>query len=480
MPLDSHSREQSLNLKHYHLEAHHAPEATDDPCSAVGPRSVAPFVPCASSRIPMVLHAARLTPEDVLWDLGCGDGRLLHQAAVQYGCRCVGLDIDAPCIADAKERAAEQGVHELCDFLCCDLLALEVDSLRTGRLRDASSHDTHALPPPTCTIIFLTSHGLERLAPLLHGEWQGGGLRLITCVEALDSTFDFEDGAAGLFEERPHEWPIDRTFEPNGIFVVPPLGIDPAEWAAAVPTEAADGTAGSSSAPAASPTRCDPRQKLTPAEADVSEHVVLRGLLSHDEIQRLIARGQATLQAQAANAPETLDLFDVADAASTMAEDYFHNSHDNAEHRVAHLHRAGALQREESRLLERVLSHVRRADAARWRLLLGRPTCLRSAEYHEYMEGGSVADPEHRDQGSLLTLTVLLSDRSECTAGGELQMATAADRADPQFMHVAIERGDGCLFVSERRHNVTPVVGGRRSFVIELWDGPPTEFNRHS
>ena len=486
MPLDDHSREQHLNLTHYHLEAKHAPDAAHDPWSAVGPRSVAPFVPCASSRIPMVLHAARLGPEDVLWDLGCGDGRLLHQAAVQYGCRCVGLDIDAPCITEAAERASEQGVASLCQFLCCDLLALQPDSLRTGVLGEAAAADAPAMPPPTCAIVFLTGHGLARLAPLLYGEWCGGGLRLVTCVEALDSTFDFEEGAAGLFEEREQEWPIDRTHERHGIFVVPPLGVAPAAWsttAAASRDAAVDAPPSTSTTAAAGGTDmgacCDPRPKLTPAQADLSEHVVLRGLLSDEEIGRLCARGEGALGSQAEEAPVTLDLFDEAGAAATMAEDYFHNSSDNCEHRVAHLHRGGALQREESRLLERVLSHVRRADAARWRLLLGRPACLRSAEYHAYTNGGSVADPEHRDQGSLLTLTVLLSEPTECQRGGELRVATSSDRDEAAFAPVTLARGDGCLFVSERRHNVTPVVGGRRSFVIELWDGPPTEFNRH-
>ena len=107
MPLDAHSREQHLMLTRYHLEKPAPPEAAADPWHAAGPRSVAPFVPCASGRIPMVLHAAHLGPQDVLWDLGCGDGRLLHQAAVQYGCRCVGLDIDAACIAEANKRLAK-------------------------------------------------------------------------------------------------------------------------------------------------------------------------------------------------------------------------------------------------------------------------------------------------------------------------------------------------------------------------------------
>ena len=171
-----------------------------------------------------------------------------------------------------------------------------------------------------------------------------------------------------------------RTHERHGIFVVPPLGVAPAVWsttAAASRDAAVDAPPSTSTTAAAGGTDmgacCDPRPKLTPAQADLSEHVVLRGLLSDEEIGRLCARGEGALGSQAEEAPVTLDLFDEAGAAATMAEDYFHNSSDNCEHRVAHLHRGGALQREESRLLERVLSHVRRADAARWRLLLGRP-----------------------------------------------------------------------------------------------------------
>ena len=42
---------------------------------------------------------------------------------------------------------------------------------------------------------------------------------------------------------------------------------------------------------------------------------------------------------------------------------------------------------------------------------------MRSAELHYYAAGGSVADPSHRDQGSLLTLSVLLSEPSEYEGG---------------------------------------------------------------
>eukprot|EP00404_Azadinium_spinosum_P032614 CAMPEP_0180576704 /NCGR_PEP_ID=MMETSP1037_2-20121125/11558_1 /TAXON_ID=632150 /ORGANISM="Azadinium spinosum, Strain 3D9" /LENGTH=117 /DNA_ID=CAMNT_0022594433 /DNA_START=78 /DNA_END=428 /DNA_ORIENTATION=+ len=84
--------------------------------SAAGPNSISPFVPCAASRIPYILQAARITAEDVLYDLGCGDGVVLHEAARRCGCRCVGLDIDVPCLEAAQARARELGVSELCQW----------------------------------------------------------------------------------------------------------------------------------------------------------------------------------------------------------------------------------------------------------------------------------------------------------------------------------------------------------------------------
>ena len=115
--LDAHSAEQDLLLNAFHLSQRDRNEASaDDPWSAAGPSSVSPFVPCAFGRIPAALRAARLTADDVLWDLGCGDGRVLLQAAAQYGCRCVGLDIDADCIRDATAQAAACGLKKRCVF----------------------------------------------------------------------------------------------------------------------------------------------------------------------------------------------------------------------------------------------------------------------------------------------------------------------------------------------------------------------------
>lgn len=341
--------------------------------------------------------------------------------------------------------------------------ALHPDASGHADLGDAVLGDGPAEPlrVPTCVVLFITSHGLSRLKGWLRDEWARGGLRIITCVERLDSCFDFEaeDPLFGSEASDDLSWPIYTAHERDGVFVVPPKGVSVAEWAADEPSFA-------------------PRPPLTRGLADASEHAVVHALLSDADIATIVKLGEAALLAQAADAPDTIDLF--ASNAPTDAEDYFHNSSANAEHRVAHLHRDDLLQQHEGgRLLERVLSAVRRADAQHWRLLVGRPCSVRSAEYHVYSSGGSVADPEHRDQGSLLTLTALLTPPEACVSGGELLMATSADESVP-MVHVALGRGDGCVFVSEKRHNVTRVAGARASFVVELWDGPPNTFNRHS
>ena len=229
------AEEQTALLKRYYLD--NKPRGDEDPLwSSHSDHSISPFVPCASSRIPCVLRACRLTPDDVLWDLGCGDGRLLHQAAAQYGCRTVGVDIDAVCIAEARQRAAEQGVQSRCQFACVDLTALQPGALRPRAGAKLGSVDLGAaqleeeegegaargaLRAPTVLLIFITGHGLSRLSRFLHGEWAAGGLRIVTCVESLATCFDYESENP-LFDQgdAAHEWLVYDAHEARGVYVV--------------------------------------------------------------------------------------------------------------------------------------------------------------------------------------------------------------------------------------------------------------------
>ena len=94
---------------------------------------------------------------------------------------------------------------------------------------------------------------------------------------------------------------------------------------------------------------------------------------------------------------------------------------------------------------------------------------IRVVEYHEYGVGGQVNDPKHTDAGSLVTMSVMLSDASEFTGGNFTTLEEDGSVTGfPDF-----QRGDGLVFISEKYHSVQMVeTGTRRSLVTELWAGP--------
>jgi SAM-dependent methyltransferase len=54
----------------------------------------APYVPSTMNRVHRMLKLAEVGPEDLVYDLGCGDGRILVAAARRYGARAVGIELD--------------------------------------------------------------------------------------------------------------------------------------------------------------------------------------------------------------------------------------------------------------------------------------------------------------------------------------------------------------------------------------------------
>jgi cyclopropane fatty-acyl-phospholipid synthase-like methyltransferase len=64
---------------------------------------------------------AGLGKNDVLYDLGCGDGRIVITAAKEIGCRGIGIDIDPQRIEECKNNAASAGVMDKVKFLQQDL-----------------------------------------------------------------------------------------------------------------------------------------------------------------------------------------------------------------------------------------------------------------------------------------------------------------------------------------------------------------------
>lgn len=71
------------------------------------------FVPTPQAVVERMLEMAQVTADDVVYDLGCGDGRIVVTAARKFGCKAIGIDIDPERIKEAKQNVAENGVEAL-------------------------------------------------------------------------------------------------------------------------------------------------------------------------------------------------------------------------------------------------------------------------------------------------------------------------------------------------------------------------------
>ena len=72
-----------------------------------------PFVPTPHDVVEKMLELASVTKDDLVYDLGCGDGRIVVAAAKKYGCRAIGFDIDPRRIKESLENVEKNKVGHL-------------------------------------------------------------------------------------------------------------------------------------------------------------------------------------------------------------------------------------------------------------------------------------------------------------------------------------------------------------------------------
>ncbi len=133
----------------------------------------APYVPTPHHVARKMLQLGNVTSNDVVYDLGSGDGRIVIMAAKEFGARGVGVEIDSALIQRARRKAREAGVADQVEFRQADLF--EVD------LRDA-----------TVVTLYLWPDMNNRLRPKLRRELSAGD-------RIVSHSFDID------------EWPADTT-----------------------------------------------------------------------------------------------------------------------------------------------------------------------------------------------------------------------------------------------------------------------------
>lgn len=84
------------------------------------------YVPTPDDVVEMMLHLARVSRKDVVYDLGCGDGRIVVAAAKKYGCKAFGFDIDPERIEESLENVKKNRVGRLVKIEEKDIFTLDL------------------------------------------------------------------------------------------------------------------------------------------------------------------------------------------------------------------------------------------------------------------------------------------------------------------------------------------------------------------
>lgn len=87
---------------------------------------LAPWVPTPQPVVDRMLELAAVTAKDVLFDIGCGDGRIVITAARRYGARGVGIDIDKAMIEASERNARAAGVERQVKFIGMDATKADI------------------------------------------------------------------------------------------------------------------------------------------------------------------------------------------------------------------------------------------------------------------------------------------------------------------------------------------------------------------
>lgn len=118
----------------------------ESPRLAAQENNLAPFVPTPQDVVDRMLELAGVTANDVVYDLGCGDGRIVITAARRFGARGVGVDIDPRRIAESNANAAQAGVQHLVRFVEQDAMTVDVSEATVVTLYLLSSSNVKLRP----------------------------------------------------------------------------------------------------------------------------------------------------------------------------------------------------------------------------------------------------------------------------------------------------------------------------------------------
>jgi SAM-dependent methyltransferase len=173
---------------------------------------LAPYVPTPPEVVERMLDLAGVTSADVVYDLGCGDGRIVI-AAAQRGARAVGVDVEPHWVAEATRNAAAAGVSDRAQFAVQDALAVD-------------------LSPATVVMLYLVEWSTRMLDAKLAAELRPG-------ARIVSHSFGMGDRPA----ERTEQW-VDATGESRTLrlWIAGKSGTEPVDESVAALTRPRSGS----------------------------------------------------------------------------------------------------------------------------------------------------------------------------------------------------------------------------------------------
>jgi ubiquinone/menaquinone biosynthesis C-methylase UbiE len=119
------------------------------------------YVPTPQSVVDKMLDMAKVTSKDVVFDLGCGDGRVVATAAKKFGAKGVGIDIDPDRIKDSNKTVKDLGVEKLVE------------------IRQGDALNVKDLEKATVVMLYMLDDFMEKLEPIAQKRLPKGA-RIVT------------------------------------------------------------------------------------------------------------------------------------------------------------------------------------------------------------------------------------------------------------------------------------------------------------
>lgn len=161
------------------------------------PRLDVIYVPTSDAVVSAMLKLANVGKTDMVYDLGCGDGRIVIAAARDFGARGVGIDLDPERIAEARAAAIKAGVADRVTFIEGDLFDPKLD-----------------LSGASVVTLYLLQRLNEQLRPKLLRELKPGA-RIVSHAWTMgdrwppDSTIEVDNSVLYLWKIKGPGFPAD-------------------------------------------------------------------------------------------------------------------------------------------------------------------------------------------------------------------------------------------------------------------------------